>query len=114
MIRGCHYLCKYMEDKKAAKKWSSTDPAKDLEIDPAFGIPALLPASTPPVNPDALAMVEMQRQQQMAALQVGMSNLGGINPALLNQGAATPISTFLSTASDGKEKDKKKGAVSEV
>lgn len=98
-----------MEDKKSAKRWISEDPAKDLEIDQAFGIPALLPASTPPVNPNAAAAVEVQRQQQLAALQMmggmmspGMATMGGLNPAILQAAPSTP------TGAKGKEKGTKK------
>jgi hypothetical protein len=107
-----------MEDTKAANNYVSKDPAKDLEMDQAFGIPALLPQAPMAtlVNTDAAVMLEMQRQQQqMAAFQVmgGMVNpamaLGGLNPALLQHAVTTPISNYLASNSQVNTGTKEKG-----
>ena len=111
MIRGCHHLCKYMQDAKSAKNFVTKDPWKDLEIDQAFGIASFLPQ--PPIstlvnNSEAVMMLELQRQQQMAAFQAmgnmvanpAMAALGGLNPGLLQHASpgatsTTPISNYL-------------------
>jgi hypothetical protein len=109
MIRGCHHLCKYTEDTKSAKKFVSKDPATDLEIDQAFGMPSLLPQvpMATLVNMEAPVMLEMQRQQQMAALQVmgGMvpaMAMGGLNqPILMQHASTTPLSNYFASTTHG-------------
>eukprot|EP00429_Kryptoperidinium_foliaceum_P001501 CAMPEP_0176022560 /NCGR_PEP_ID=MMETSP0120_2-20121206/10984_1 /TAXON_ID=160619 /ORGANISM="Kryptoperidinium foliaceum, Strain CCMP 1326" /LENGTH=407 /DNA_ID=CAMNT_0017355701 /DNA_START=109 /DNA_END=1332 /DNA_ORIENTATION=+ len=112
MIRGCPHLCKYIPDAESSKKFMSTDVAKDLEIDQAFGIPSFTPQlpgllGAPPANmmngaymgDPAAAMEMQQRQQQMAALQLMATGgivpnaalMGGLNPALLGMGGRGPM-----------------------
>jgi hypothetical protein len=105
MIRGCPHLSKYMLDAEASKKFISEDPAKDLEIDHAFGLPSFAPSAVGPLGgPTAIAphmhgymgdagafMQDIQQRQQLAALQLMAAGgvpsaamaLGGLNPALL-------------------------------
>ena len=115
MIRGCHHLCKYMQDAKSAKNFVTKEPWKDLEIDQAFGIASFLPQA--PVaslvnNSETVMMLELQRQQHMAAFQAmgtmvanpAMTAMGGLNPGLLQHASpgassTTPISNYLAANS---------------
>ena len=106
LIRGYPHLSKYMLDSEASKKFISDDPAKDLEIDQAFGMPLISPtvpgqmtpaAITPHLNGymgDAAAgalMQDIRQRQQLAAFQLMAASgvpgaalgLGGLNPALM-------------------------------
>lgn len=115
MIRGCHHLTKYLPDPQESRKFSSEDPSADLVIDPAFGIPSIVPPSPVGVampmmgpymgggaammSPDAAGALvqEMHQRQQLATLQLlaasggnaaAQMGLAGLNPALLGAGVA--------------------------
>lgn len=114
MIRGCPHLCKYIPDTEASKKFISEDPAKDLEIDQAFGVPLFAPPIPGTMTPAAIAphmngydaatagalIQDIHQRQQLAAFQLmaaggvpGAMGLGGLNPALLagmRPGMSTP------------------------